>query len=156
MTTQHNTRKKNRLAVLSSLFFSLISVMAIAAVPSTANAGGKIHLDLPGISIGVHGDRHYKKRHRRIHRNHHRHYDSHSYDSYRYKRKYRPKSYDRYYDNKRNYYGNRNYYDNYYYGGNSRRYYNNRRGNVCPDPGYSPYYNDNLSCYRHKDHFHCS
>lgn len=181
---KHLTRKReNRGAIspavtLKRRFVALLatlSTVALVALPTTATARGSVHVDIPGLSIGIHDDRYKKKRHRRVYKNRHRnnHYNNdHYYDDHRYhKKKYRKKHYHkkRYYNDgyykkkyhkKRGRYNNHhngydNSYDNdYYYGGRSNRY--DRRTEICPINGYSPYYNDNLNCYRHKGHFHCS
>lgn len=128
-----------KILALSAMAFS------VAVVPTTASAAPSIHLDLPGLSIGLHDhhNRHYRKRykrhHKRYYKDRYRHYDNH----------YPRRSY-RYYD-----YGNR-----YYDGGRSnrspRRYYDRHdRYDRCPTPGYSSYYYRNGGCYSHGDHYHC-
>jgi len=140
--------------------FSMLTVMAIA--PTSAFAGGSVHLDVPGFSIGVHDDHKYRKRHRK-------HYRSRYYDDRRYERRHRRNSNDyynrRYYND--NYYssGRRHYRDSYrnYDRRYDRRYDRNsydrrydRRAEICPIDGYSARYDRNRSCYEHKDHYHCS
>lgn len=146
-----SSAEQRRRLTLRFILFSLASVVGLALAPTPASAGGKLHIDLPGISIGVHDDHYYgkKKRYRKVYKNDH-YYNGH--------RKYKRKKYHKRYRNDY-YYGNR-YYDDYYYEKPRRYYqrrqYRERRAPICPAAGYSPYYNDNLSCYRHKDHFHCS
>ncbi len=136
------------------ILFGAAGLIGLLSAPSTAQAGGSVHLNLPGLSIGVHDDHHYKKKRYRRHYRDRYYYDDH----WRKKRYYKKRHYKKRYYN-RDYYGSRydrrRYYnDDYYYGGRSSRY--DRRRNYCPDPGYSSYDNDNLDCYRHKGHYHCS
>lgn len=136
---------KHLLAIASS-----IAVLAFAPM-SSASAGDSIHIDLPGISIGFHGDHRYNKRYRN---KYYRHYNNDYYRDRRYdRRKYRQS---------RRYYNNR-YNDNYYYYDrrSNRRYnngyrYDDYRSNVCPIDGYSSRYDRNRNCYEHKGHYHCS
>lgn len=162
-----SANKSRLITVLASAF----GLLGIALTPVTAQAGGSLHLDLPGISIGVHDHQYKKKRYRRVYRNNrghrsrHRNYrNDHYYDDYkprRYERRrsnryYYNRGYNNRYNDRYNYRYNNGYNNDYYYGGRSNRNYNNRRVEVCPINGYSPYYDDNLRCTRHKDHFHCS
>lgn len=115
-------------------------IALLLLVPGTAAAKGSVHIDIPGLSIGVHddhyrhhrkhyrGDRHHKKRHYRK-----RHRQSYYYDPY-------------YYDP---------YYSNQYDYRSGRRDYRSRYAPRCPTAGFSEYYLRNRDCYRHKDHFHC-
>ncbi len=143
----------SRVAVL----LTTLSAITLIALPTSASAGGSVHVDIPGLSIGVHENHYNKKRHRRVYKNRHRnnHYrNDYYYDDHRDRKRYHKK---RYYNGgyyKKRYYKKRYYNNDYYYGERSNRY--NRRAEICPIAGYSPYYNDNLDCYRHKDHFHCS
>ena len=151
--------------------FGLITAVAMA--PTASASGSSLHLNLPGISIGVH-DGHGNKKYRNRHRSRH-HNSSHYRDDYYRDKRYRHRDdrrSKRYYNQRRNndyyysdrkskrYYNTRRYNDNYYYGGrgnNDRRYYNDSRYvEVCPVEGYSRNYNRNRSCYKHKGHFHCS
>ncbi len=130
-------------------FFSIRKLLAmsamaltVAAVPGTASAGGSIHLDIPGFSIGFHDDHRYRKRHR--------HYKSHKRYK-RYKRHYR--NHDSY-----DYYPRRSYryYDGYRSNRYDRRRYRDRdRYESCPTPGYSSRYYRDRGCYSHGDHYHC-
>ena len=140
----------------------LLTVVAMA--PTTASASGNLHLNLPGLSIGLHDNDHGHKQHRKRYRN--KHYRDNHYSQRRYRddrRHYNQHHHNRhYYDDRRDrrYYNNHRSYNDYYYSGrrnNDRRYSNNaRRGDVCPMEGYSRNYNRNLNCYKHKGHFHCS
>lgn len=121
------------------------AVMIVALTPSTAQARGSVHIDIPGISIGVHDDHRY--RHKRKYRQRRDHYNSRYRDRrdnyYRERRKSRR-------DNRRNRYSN-----DYYYGGGNNYYERPRRTQVCPTYGYSRYYVRDRGCYRHKGHYHC-
>jgi len=122
-------------------------IFAFVAAPTTASASGRVHIDVPGISIGYYGDHGYR------HKKH-------------YKRKYRNNYYNDYRYNKRRYnkrrYDNRRYRNNYYYGGSR---YNNRYDNRynsrdryyerCPIAGFSLRIDDRRDCYEHKGHYHC-
>ena len=132
----------------------MLSVLAVA--PTSAFAGDSIYIDVPGISIGFHGDRHSNKHHRK---HYNKRYNRQHYDGRRYeRRKYRQKR-NRYYDD--NYYNDRKYdrrYNNSYRN-NSYRNNNYRndgyRAQVCPIDGYSSYYDRSRNCYEHKGHYHC-
>ncbi|RBP53459.1 hypothetical protein [Arenicella xantha] len=122
---------------------SLGLILLVGLTPTTAMAKGSLHLDLPGISIGVHDD-HRKRQHRQHYREkryQNRHYDRHQ------SRKYDRRSYR--HDSYRN-----DYSRQYYYGGRDNQY-RSRSSARCPSPGFSEYYYRNRDCYRHKDHFHC-
>ncbi len=163
---------------------SAVSLVSMVVIPATSQASGSLHLDLPGLSIGLHDDTHYRHVNKKSSR-HDRRRSSKSKQYYygnRYDRKYRNNSsrynnryYDKPYYNKPNYnksynngYNNRYYKKRYYNnrynnynGGRSNQYryrnsYRNNRAQACPEPGYYPYYNDKLNCYKHKGHFHCS
>ena len=140
----------------------LLTVVVMA--PTTASASGNLHLNLPGLSIGLHDEHHGHRKHRKRYRN--KHYRDNHYSQRRYRD---DRHHDRYYNHHRHYYNDkrdRRYYNNhrsyndYYYSGrrnNDRSYSNNSRpGDVCPMEGYSRNYNRNLNCYKHKGHFHCS
>ena len=138
------------------MFFASLSFIVIAALPKNAQAGASLHLDFPNISIGIHDD-HYKKRHhRRVYRDRHYHNDYHyQYRPHRYRFHYRDRpNYNRYRDKSHRYYRNRYYRDRYYDRRYDRGY--DRRVERCPSATFSRYYDRNLDCYRHKDHFHCS
>ena len=133
---------------------ALSVVILLALTPGTAMAKGSIHIDIPGLSIGVHDG--YRGKHK--HRKHKRYYR----DNYYYEDHYRSNRYDRRRDRrerKRDYYYNNRYDNNYYYGSRkSKRYYNYsepRRVQRCPNAGYSRYYLKNRGCSSHNDHFHC-
>jgi len=76
-------------------------LLTAAFIPSTASAGAKVHVNIPGISIGFH-DRHYGKSYRG------KSYHKRSYKSDYYDYRPRRKSYhrDKYY--------NRRGYNSYY------------------------------------------
>ena len=152
---------------VATILVSTIAVFFFLLIPTSAYAGGGITFHTPNFSLSVHDDHYGKKGHRRIYRGDNRYYDRHR--SYRNDRKYYQRRYyrDRYRNNhrynQRYYYGNRWYNDprsrDYWYRYNNRNnpYYNgSRRYQVCPTAGYSSYYRDDLNCYRHKGHFHCS
>jgi hypothetical protein len=134
-------------------------VIATTAVPTSASARASVHLDLPGISIGLHDrhyghydrhyDRHYKqkRKHYRKHKRYKRHYNRHHSDGYYPRRSYR--SYDSYDGYRSNGYRN----DRHRNDGYSRGGY---QDNYCPTPGYSSRYHRNRGCYSHGDHYHCS
>ena len=118
------------------------AALAMAAVPGTASAGGSVHIDIPGFSIGYYDDHRYRKRHRKHYRKHYRHHKrSHRY--YRDHYDYRP-------------YGSYNYYGGGY---RSRDYYRPRyrdnRYDYCPTPGFSLRFYRNRGCYSHGNHYHC-
>jgi len=122
--------------------FGLVALLAL--VPGTAMARGSLYIDIPGVSIGVHDD-HGKRYHRK--RKYKRSYNNYYNQDRRYERKR---------DRRRNY--RNNYNESYYYDG-GRRNYNDRsqrRVEICPQVGYSPYYLRDSGCNSHKDHFHCS
>jgi hypothetical protein len=142
----------------------------IVVTPTSAFARGSVHLDLPGLSIGVHDDHRSNRGHRKHHRKHYnnhrsRHndyYDNRRYDNHRYERRDHRRSHKRHYKNRR-------YNDNYYSSGrynNQRydrrdnnyrndRYRNDRlRVEICPIDGYSRYYQQGRNGYQHKDHYH--
>ena len=144
----------------------LLTVVAMA--PTTASASGNLHLNLPGLSIGLHDNDHGHKKHRKRYRNKHYRDNHYSHDDRRHDRYYNQRRNHRHYYNDRRdrrYYNNHRSYNDYYYSSrrnNDRRYSNrsysnnSRRGDVCPMEGYSRNYNRNLNCYKHKGHFHCS
>ncbi len=133
-----------QIAKYSIATFSAALMMALA--PTTATAGGSVHIDVPGFSIGVHDDHRYRyKRKYRHRRDHYNDYYRDSHDDY-YRERRRARRYER----------KRRNYDNYYYGGRDRYYDRPRRVEVCPTYGYSRYYLRDRGCYRHKNHFHCS
>lgn len=149
---------------LSKTLMATLGLLTALATTPVASASGSLHLNLPGLSIGVHDD-HGHKKHRKRYRN--RHHNDHYYsnrherrNSQRYYNQRRSNHYD--YNNRRSnrYYNNRRSNNNYYYGGrrnNDRGYYNDsRRVEACPTIGYTPRYDRNRNCYRHKGHFHCS
>lgn len=136
--------------------FSMLTVMTVT--PTQALAGGSVHFDGPGFSIGIHDDHKYRKRHRKHYRNRYN-------NDRRYERKQRRHHND--------YHSRRYYNDNYSSGG--RRYHRNsnrsydrgydrrydrnsydRRAEICPIDGYSARYDRNRNCYEHKGHYHCS
>lgn len=136
--------------------FSILTALVVA--PTSAIAGDKVYISVPGISIGFHGDHHSNKRYRKQYskkryNNSNRRYNNNYYSNSRssnYNRGYN--NYDRSYSN--NY--DRSYNNNY-----DRSYNNNYRndgyrGSVCPIDGYSQNYDRNRNCYEHKGHFHCS
>ena len=150
-------------------------VLLVGIAPNSAHAKGSLHLELPGLSIGLHdNDRRYRSSRRHYNRNYHNnHHDEYRGRDRRYHKKYR--HHKRYYKNHHNGHHNNNYSnkrynrydnrydnqynDNYYYGGQSNRndgYYNqSQRAQICPTAGYSRYRDRNRSCYQHKDHYHC-
>ena len=113
----------------------------LVVASGTASAGGRVHIDIPGFSIGYYDDHHYRKKYRK----HRRHYKRHHKRHHRY--------YDDYY-----YYEPRRYY--YYDGYRSRDRYRSRDSyrndyDYCPTPGFSLRYYRNRGCYSHGDHYHC-
>jgi len=117
-------------------FALMMLVLGVSFIPNQASAG-KLHIHVPGLSIGFHGkhhDRHYKKR---------KYYHGHNY-------RYR----------NRNYYPRSYYYDNYYYRPKARyykrkyndRYYNRR---ICPTTGRVLGYIDEENCYTRKGRVYC-
>lgn len=138
------------------LFATLSLLTALTLAPTSAFAKGSVHVDIPGLSIGVHDNHRSYTRHRNEKR-HYREGRDHYYSDRRYKR-------DRQYYNNRHYndrrsQSKRRYNDNNYYSGSR---YNNRYRNdgyrveVCPIDGYSRYYDRSSNCYEHKGHYHCS
>ena len=147
------------------LFATLGMLTVLAVTPTTAFADGSVHLDLPGLSIGLHDDHRSYKRHRKHYRNR---YDNHRSERRRYRQNRDHRYSDRHYrsgqryNNDRRYYSDRRYNDNYYSERRSNRRSNNNYRNdsyrveVCPIDGYSRGYDRNRNCYEHKGHFHCS
>ena len=138
------------------LFAALGMFTAIVVTPTSALAQGSLHLDLPGLRIGVHDDHRYDRRHRKHHRKHHRKYYNNNYrsrhndyyDDYRYERRHHRRNHKRHYNNRR-------YNDNYYSGGRYNDYRNDRiTVEICPIAGYSRYYQQGRKGYQHKDHYH--
>lgn len=138
---------------LSKTLIATVGLLSALLTAPIASAGS-VHLNLPGISIGVHDGHRYKDNRYRSHRSNDRRY-------------YKKRKYQRHYDNNDYYYDrssrnskyDRRYNNNNYYGGNSnydRRDYRSNRSQVCPTRGYTPRYDRNRNCYKHKGHFHCS
>jgi len=131
------------LVSFKKLVTMLTAVLTLSVVPTSASAGGSVHINVPGFSIGYHGDyygrKHYRKNYNRAKR-------SHRY----YRNQYRDRDYY-------NYRPRRSY--NYYYDGyRSRDRYRSRYRNdydYCPTPGFSVRYYRNRGCYSHGDHYHC-
>lgn len=123
--------------------------LLFAMTPGTAMAGGSVHIDIPGLSLGVHDGHRSKYRHKK--RYHKRHYNDYYDNDYRSRRYERRRDRERYYNS---------YNDDYYYSGrrNSRSYNYSRprRVEVCPRAGYSRYYLRDSECSSHKGHFHCT
>ena len=118
--------------------FKVLSVLgfltAVTATPNYAVARTSVHIDLPGISIGV-ANRQYRDRY-----------------NYRYKRN----NYQRYYYSpapSRSI--KRTYRNNNYYQQNRRIYTPSYQSEICPEPGYSPYSYQGHGCRQHYDHYHC-
>jgi len=111
---------------------ALSAVMLLALTPATSMARGSVHIDIPGLSIGVHDG--YRGKHK-----HKRYYRDNSY----YKDDYRSRRYERRRDRRSDYYYNNRYDNNNYYSGRkSKRYYNYsepRRVRICPRTGYPLY-----------------
>ncbi|MFQ3245557.1 MAG: hypothetical protein ACJAYF_000222 [Arenicella sp.] len=138
------------------LFATLGMFTVIVVTPTSAFARGSVHLDIPGLSIGVHDDYRSDRRHRKHQRKHHRkHYNTHRsrhndhYDKRHYKNR---RHNDNYYSSGR--YNNQRYdrRDNNY---RNDQYYNDRRRvEICPIDGYSRYYQQGRNGYQHKDHYH--
>jgi len=135
-----------QLAKYSIAAFSTALIMALA--PNTASAGGSLHLDLPGISIGVYDDHRYryKRKYRHSKRYGHRYNDGYYRDRGYYRERRRARRSER----------RQRYSNDYYYGGRDRYYDRPRRAERCPAYGYSRYYVRDRGCYKHKDHYHCS
>ena len=131
-----------------ALLLAISLTTAVSAAPTSASAAGRLHIDLPGISIGV-NDRNS-------------HYDNRRSERRNYNRNY--------YNNSRNYYNNNRNYNNRSYRPSSRsynssNYYNvprrqvyqtNNQSNYCPTAGYSEHYYNGHNCYQHKGHYHCN
>lgn len=125
------------LSILRKLLAIPVFGLVVAATPGTANAGGSVHLHVPGFSIGYYDDHYHRKHRKRLYKRYnHRHYRNHYYynDDYYPRRSYR------------SYNGYRNYY---------RPRYQDRYYEVCPTPGYSTRYYRGRGCYSHGDHYHC-
>ena len=125
-------------SAIRNIVFAFGIVMSLSLIPSTVSAKGGVHINLPGISIGV-SDRYSRNRHYNRYDNRYRYNRSRGYYSPSYRSTTR-KSYRR--------------SNNYYY--QPRRVYTpSYRSNICPDPGYSASYYEGHGCYEHLDHYHC-
>lgn len=113
--------------------------LGISTVPNYAAARTSVHINLPGISIGV-ADRQYRDRYN--HRYHNNYYQRYYYSpapSRTIKRRTIKRTYR---------------YNNYYQP-SQRIYTPSYRSEICPEPGYSPYYYQGHGCRQHYDHYHC-
>ena len=146
--------------------FGMLTVVAVT--PASALAGDRVHISVPGISIGFHGDNYSNRRYRKQYSkkryyNNNRSYNNSYYNNRRYNNSYysgsRSYNYDRNYNNYDRGYDYQ--YDRSYNSSYDRSYNNSYRGDgyrgsVCPIDGYSQSYDSNRNCYEHKGHYHCS
>ena len=144
------------------LFAALGLVAVISVAPNSAVANDGVYISTPGLTIGYHGGKSYKRSRKsyrkRSYNNYNNSYNNNGYynnrrsnNYYSNGRSYNRNSYNRGYDNsyKNKSYRNNNYRSNSYRG-------NGYRSGACPIDGYSQYYDRGSDCYEHKDHYHCS
>jgi len=133
-------------------FLAILTMMiTVIAVPNTASARGSLHIELPHLSLGLHGGHHnkYRNRHHSSRYNNHRNYNNYySNQNSHYGSGY--KTY-RYYQPQTRYYQSQPRYSQPRYNQPS---YQNQSG-YCPTPGYSSRYYNGGGCYEHGDHYHC-
>lgn len=128
--------------VIRKVLLTFIAVTSISLLPNIASAKPSVSIHLPGFSIGF-NDRHYNNR-RNKNRNYRYYNDRYYYDNRTRGYRYKPSTRYRY----------RNRYNDY------RRlrpriYVPSYQSEICPEPGYSPYYYEDHGCRRHADHYHC-
>ena len=135
------------------LFAALGLVAVISVAPNSAVANDGVYISTPGLTIGYHGGKSYKRGRKN--------YRKRSYNNYNNNGYYNNRRYNNYYSSGRSY--NRNSYNRGYDNSYRNNYYrsNSYRGNgyrsgACPIDGYSQYYDRGSDCYEHKDHYHCS